>query len=114
MTENPDLPTTRLLFFGERALAEGFSLIGFETWPDASAQQLDQVLEELWQAHTSAFVIVDHPLAAGNSGMLRQVNNEGGRIVVAEVPPLAQPEDFHLDIDDQVRVLLGGQPIEES
>ena len=113
MAENSDASTTRMLFFGERALAEGFSLIGFETWPDASTQQLDQILQELWQTHTSAFVIVDQNLALSNSRLLRQIDNEGGRIVAAVVPPLARPEDFHLDIDEQVRVLLGGRPIEE-
>ncbi len=102
-----------MVFLGERALAEGFSLIGFETWPDADNAQLDRVLQELLQAHTSAFVVIDNDLAGRESRLLRQIDTEGGRIVVAVVPPLAQPENFHLDIDDQVRVLLGGQPIEE-
>lgn len=104
---------TRMLFLGERALAEGFALIGFETWPDASVAQLDTLLEQLRQQRTSAFVIIDQHLAGGGSRLLPLVNDEGGRIMVAEVPPLANPQDFRLDIDEQVKALLGGQSLED-
>jgi vacuolar-type H+-ATPase subunit F/Vma7 len=104
---------TRMLFLGERALAEGFALIGFETWPDATVAELDRLLEELRQARTRAFVVVDQRLAQGGSRLLPLVYDEGGRIMVSEVPPLAHPEAFRLDIDAQVEALLGGQRLED-
>ena len=39
--------TTRLMFFGSQALAEGFGLIGFEVWANADISQLDRELEQL-------------------------------------------------------------------
>lgn len=100
----------RLLFLGERALAEGFALLGFQTWPDAGVAELDTVLDALRQDPRGAFVIIDQQLAAAGSKLLPLVHAEGRRVVVIEVPTLANPQDFHLAIDDQVRALLGAQP----
>ncbi len=104
---------TRMLFLGERSLAEGFALIGFETWPDADVAQLDRLLEQLRQQRSRALVVIDERLARGQSRLLPLVYAEGGRIVIAEVPPLASPEDFHVDIDAQIQAMLGGQRLED-
>lgn len=106
-------PETRMLFLGERALAEGFALIGFETWPDADTGELDRLLEQLRQQRARALVVIDQRLAQGESRMLPLIYAEGGRIVVAEVPPLANPEQFHVDIDAQIQAMLGGQRLED-
>jgi hypothetical protein len=52
--ETEPLSQARLLFFGERALTEGYGLIGFETFPDATVEQLDRVLTELLQTTWAA------------------------------------------------------------
>ncbi len=105
--------TTRLHFLGEQALAEGFALIGFETTADASAADLDRLLGELLRERENAFVVIDQKLAAAGSRLLPRVYDEGGRIVVVEVPPLSNPDGFHLDIDEQVEILIGGQKLED-
>ena len=38
------VPGTRLIAMGSAALTEGFSLIGFETWPEANEEDLDAEL----------------------------------------------------------------------
>jgi vacuolar-type H+-ATPase subunit F/Vma7 len=107
------VPRTRMCFLGDRALAEGFALIGFETTPDATAADLDQLLGDLKQSRANAFVVIDQRLAAAGSRLLPRVYEEGGRIVVTEVPALANPEGLTLDIDEQVRLLTGGQSLED-
>lgn len=102
----------RMVFAGAAALAEGFALIGFETLADADSAALDELLTELLRKRQSAFVIIDEALAAVGSRLLDRVNADGGRIVVAVVPPLNRPEALHLDIDAQISVLLGGKPLD--
>ena len=113
LDESEGQRTTRLLFLGSRALAEGFALVGFETTPDATAGELDKVLQELLRERENAFIVIDQKLASAGSRLLPRVYDEGGRIVVVEVPPLSDPEGFRLDIDEQVQNLLGGKKLEE-
>jgi vacuolar-type H+-ATPase subunit F/Vma7 len=114
MLEEQESPrTTRLHFLGHSALAEGFALIGFDTTPDASAAQLDKLLGDLLRERENAFVVIDQQLARAGSRLLPRVYDEGGRIVIVEVPALSDPDGFHLDIDEQVQALLGGNKLEE-
>ena len=39
-----ELHKARLIAMGDEALVQGFALIGFETWPDADARELDELL----------------------------------------------------------------------
>jgi len=112
--DTESLARARLLFFGETALTEGFSLIGFETFANATVEELDRVLAELLQTRSTALVLLDHEVARLESRMLPRVRKEGGRILVTEVPSLRNPGDYHSAIDDQVSALLGGSSLEEG
>jgi len=111
--ETEPLSRARLLFFGERALTEGYGLIGFETFPDATVEQARP------RAHRTAADPRHRPRAARParraSGQPHAAADpqEGGRILVTEVPSLRSPEDYHSDIDDQVSALLGGGTLED-
>jgi len=39
----------KLIFMGSNALADGFALLGFETFPDATTDNVESVLSELLQ-----------------------------------------------------------------
>jgi vacuolar-type H+-ATPase subunit F/Vma7 len=104
--------TARLLFLGDRALAQGFALIGFETWPDATIEQLDQVLEELRNERRGALVVLDQQLAAGDSRLLPRIEADGRHVAIIEVPALADAQGFHLDVDDELQALLAGAQLE--
>jgi vacuolar-type H+-ATPase subunit F/Vma7 len=104
---------TRMVFLGQSALAEGFALIGFETRSNATVAELDDLLAKLLAERQHAFLVIEQDLARAESRLLPLVYAEGGRIVVAEVPPLAHPEAVHIDIDDQIQTLLGGQSLDE-
>lgn len=98
---------TRQVFLGDASLATGFRLAGFEVHPDADVKQLDALLEQLQVARTPAFVVIDQRLAESGSSRLDAVRQEGGRILLTQVPSLAQPEAMRSAVDDRIQQLLG-------
>ncbi|WP_428609668.1 V-type ATP synthase subunit F [Sedimenticola sp.] len=100
---------TRMLFMGEAALTDGFKLIGFKTWADPTPAVLDQQLEQLLKRREKAFIILGPALAQCQSALLKQVRTEGGYIIVTQIPSLAEPDNFHCEIDDRLQLLLGAE-----
>jgi vacuolar-type H+-ATPase subunit F/Vma7 len=103
---------TRMIALGSAALTEGFSLIGVETIPDATAEQLETLLADLVKHHEKALLFLEDYLVRDQGPWLRHVRDEGGRIVIAEVPPLHAPESYHPQIEVVVRAILGAQALE--
>ncbi|MBK1730523.1 V-type ATP synthase subunit F [Thiococcus pfennigii] len=99
--------TTRMLFLGEHSLAEGLRLIGFETHPDATPSDLERVCRTLIRERASAFVLVDDRLMQSGTPALRQVLDEGGRIVVMALPPLAGPVRLTSRVAERLQALFG-------
>jgi len=103
---------TRLIAMGSAALMEGFALIGFETWPDADAHDLEGILAELINHRRQALVFLEPDLARSDGPMLRKVRTEGGRVVVTEVPPLQAPGNYHPEVESLVVSILGAAALE--
>lgn len=98
---------TRMLFLGEEALADGFRLIGFETYPDPSLEEVERVLRELQRERESAFVVVADALMRADIPALRQAQREGGRIVVVAVPPLSAAPRLDSAVARRVAAMFG-------
>lgn len=109
----PSVPGTRMIALGGAALIEGFGLIGVETRPDATPEQLETLLAELVRNQEKALLFLEDALARGSGPWLRRVREEGGRIVIAEVPPLHAPQDYHPPVEELVHSILGPQALEE-
>jgi vacuolar-type H+-ATPase subunit F/Vma7 len=105
---------TRLVALGHAPLMEGFRLIGLETHPNATHETVERVLSELVRSGGKALVFLEHHLAGGRGPWLEQVRNEGGRIVVTEIPPLAAPGSYSPAVDQLVRSILGPGALEEK
>lgn len=101
----------RLVVLGSAGLAEGFSLIGAEVHPDADAARVEAVLAEIWNSGDAALVLLEAHLARGEGEWLRRLRNEGGRIVVTELPPLSAPTAYAPAVDELVRSVLGGEAL---
>ena len=104
---------TRLIAMGSTALTEGFALIGFETLPEATGEELDEVLNALLQQRQKALVLVEDYLAHSNSPTLARVRMEGGRIVVAEMPRMDTPTNYRPQVETTILSILGPTALEE-
>lgn len=103
-----------MIAMGSAALTQGFELLGFETWPDASAEEMERVLQELLRTGVKALVFVEHELAQQGGPGFRRVRAEGGRIVLTEIPPLHAPADYRPPVEDLVRRVLGPNALEKG
>jgi vacuolar-type H+-ATPase subunit F/Vma7 len=98
---------TRMLFLGDESLADGFRLIGFETFPDPPVSEVDRIFRELQRGKEDAFVIVDDRIMQSSAPELAAVRSEGGRIVVVAVPALKAPPRLSSDVADRVQRMFG-------
>ncbi|MGD8912764.1 MAG: V-type ATP synthase subunit F [Candidatus Thiodiazotropha sp.] len=98
----------RNIFVGSHALTDGFRLIGFETLIDPDERELDQLLSELQRERQRTLLIIEQSINHIGSKLLKQIRQEGGRIVLTEVPSLRTPDDFHSELDAQLKKLTGG------
>ena len=103
---------TRMIALGSAALTEGFRLLGVETYADATADVLETLLAGLVREQQKALVFLEHDLARSHGEWLQRVRAEGGRIIIAEIPPLQAPGDYHPQVEDVVRSILGEQALE--
>ncbi len=109
MRRETDTPSTgaRLVVLGSAGLAEGFSLIGAEVYPDADPARVEEVLAQLVKDGDEALVLLESNLAHAGGVWLNRLRNEGGRVVVTELPPLSAPQNYAPAVDDVVRAVLG-------
>jgi vacuolar-type H+-ATPase subunit F/Vma7 len=103
--------STRMLFLGDESLADGFRLIGFETYPDPAHEDVDRIFRELKRGRENAFVIVDDRIMQAGIPALNEVRDEGGRIVVAAVPALKAPPKLASDVADRLQAMFGSSNI---
>ena len=108
--DNPSIGA-RLVVLGSAGLTEGFGLIGAELHPDATPERVEQVLAELAASGEAALVLLESNLAHAGGPWLKRLRNEGGRIVVTELPPLAAPQDYAPEVDEVVRAVLGPEAL---
>lgn len=101
----------RLVVLGSAGLTEGFGLIGAEVYPDADHAKVEQVLADLVAQGAEALVLLEGGLAHGGGEWLNRLRNEGGRIVVTELPPLAAPQDYAPAVDEVVHRVLGPEAL---
>ncbi len=99
--------SARLLVLGSAGLVEGFRLIGAEVYGDADPTTVETVLDELVRNGDEALVLLETHLAHAGGHWLDRLRNEGGRIVITELPPLPAPRDYAPAVDEVVRAVLG-------
>lgn len=102
----------RLVVLGSAGLAGGFSLIGAEVHADADAAVVDAVLAQLVKSGDAALVLLETHLAHAGGYWLNRLRNEGGRIVITELPPLPAPHDYAPAVDEMVRAMLGPEALQ--
>lgn len=108
MTPSPEQGRqTRMLFLGDDSLADGFRLIGFETFPNPAPEEVERLFRALLRGRENAFVIVDDRIMQSDIQSLHEVRQEGGRIVVVSVPTLRDPPRLASDVADRLQAMFG-------
>lgn len=102
----------RLVVMGSAGLAGGFRLIGAEVHADADPATVETVLEQLVESGDAALVLLETDLARTGGYWLNRLRNEGGHIVITELPPLPAPHDYAPAVDEVVRAVLGPEALE--
>lgn len=103
----------RIIAMGGEALAEGFALLGAETYANPSPQEVEAVLAELRHHHHKAMVYLQQDLAQLDLPSLERIRREGGRVIITEVPLLHTPEAYRPPVEDLVLRVLGPGALEE-
>ena len=101
----------RLVVLGSAGLADGFSLIGAEVYPDADPATVEAVLEQLSRSGDAALVLLETPLSHAGGVWLNRLRDEGGRIVITELPPLPSPQAYAPAVDEVLRTVLGPEAL---
>jgi vacuolar-type H+-ATPase subunit F/Vma7 len=91
---NADSPQTRSIAIGSEALVTGFSLIGFESMADPDPEEVRDFIDQLTQNHGRAFLVVERYLAKELEDILRPLQQEGGDILMVEVPAIHEPDQL--------------------
>jgi vacuolar-type H+-ATPase subunit F/Vma7 len=113
MQPEGDMPhgSARLVVLGSAGLAGGFGLIGAEVHADADPATVEAVLEQLVTSGDEALVLLETHLAHHGGYWLNRLRNEGGRIVITELPSLAAPQAYAPAVDEVVRAVLGPEAL---
>lgn len=110
----------RYLILGSQALVEGFALVGFETFPHATSEQVETVLLELLKRQEKAFVIIEstltHPSRSPEKVLpaLSRARREAAWLIISEIPPLNSSEIYHPSIETLITQVLGESVLEHK
>ena len=97
----------RLLAIGKACLTEGFSLLGFETYPDATPESAETIFCQLLAEKTQALVFVEHYLLQKPGACYKQLRQESCKVLLVEIPPLESPDQYQPAVENLLRRVLG-------
>ncbi len=112
----------RYIVMGSRALTDGLALLGFETFPEATALQVEELLTGLLARQEKALVLLESTLiyqagAATADRILPAVSRarrEAAWVIISEIPPLNSPDTYRPSVETLVTKLLGESVLEKS
>lgn len=107
MSAAPASAPARMIALGSSALMEGFALIGFETHADPSPEAIESLLQELTRNQQAALIVIEQGLTRKPGRHLMHALNEGGRIVITEIPEIGMSADYHSRVEDLVQNIMG-------
>ena len=87
-----DTSSTRMIALGSLVLARGFRLIGFEALENPNHEEVSALIKELQVHQQRAFMVVEQSLADDMQDIFRPIQQEGGDILVVELPSIHEPE----------------------
>ena len=101
-----------MIALGSSELMQGFALVGFETYADPAPEAIENLLQELLRNQQAALIIIEHGLARNPGRNLMRAQNEGGRIVITEIPEIRMSGSYHSRVESLVQSILGPAALE--
>ncbi len=102
----------RLIFMGSNALAEGFALLGFEIFPNATLETVENILNGLLKKQSKALVFLEDNLTTGSAFL--QARSEATGIIITEIPALNEPDSYKPSVEELVEKILGSSVLEKD
>jgi vacuolar-type H+-ATPase subunit F/Vma7 len=103
----------KLIFIGSNALAEGFALLGFQIFANATTDTVEQILSELLKNKEKALVFVENYLTQQPGSSFLRARSEAAGIIITEIPPLNAPETYRPSVEQLVARVLGPSVLEK-
>ena len=103
----------RIVAFGSAALMDGFALLGIETHADPEASEIEDFLDGLVRARERALVFMQQNLVKAGIAQVQQLRQQGGSILICEIPDLQAAGDYRPQVDQLIRRVLGASVLEK-
>ncbi len=97
----------RILAIGNRELMDGFALLGIETYADLNPAEVERLLLELDRGDERALVYLQQDLAQADLPVIAKLRNEGGRVLISEVPDILSADGYQASVDQLIGRVMG-------
>ncbi|MDH3219356.1 MAG: V-type ATP synthase subunit F [Gammaproteobacteria bacterium] len=101
-----------IIAIGTAALMDGFALLGIRTYADASTDEINSVLTELARSRERALVYLQQDLMTADIPMIQQLRNQGGSILICEIPNLHAAGEYRPAVEKLIGRVLGNSILE--
>jgi vacuolar-type H+-ATPase subunit F/Vma7 len=103
----------RQLAIGNSVLMDGFALLGMETYADLDITEIEKILTQLLRNKESALIFLQQNLLQADLPLLEQIRNEGGHILISEIPDILSANKYQAPVDHLIARVLGNSAVEE-
>jgi vacuolar-type H+-ATPase subunit F/Vma7 len=103
----------RQLAIGNSVLMDGFALLGIETYADLDITEVEKILTQLLRNKESALIYLQQNLLKADLPLLEQIRNEGGHILISEIPDILSANKYQAPVDHLIARVLGNSAVEE-
>jgi len=98
---------------GSQALAEGFALLGFETFRNATVDIVENELAKLLTKQERALVFLEDNLTQKPGASFLRARSESAGIIITEIPPLNAPNTYRPSVEELVVRVLGASVLDK-
>ncbi len=103
-----------IIAVGDSALMDGFALLGIKTYADESAEVINSMLNDLVRRNETALVFIQQDPQNSHIPMLQQLRNQGGKILICELPGLQSVQDYQPDVEKLIHRVMGSSVTEHK
>ncbi|MDH3387831.1 MAG: hypothetical protein OEN02_07980 [Gammaproteobacteria bacterium] len=104
----------KIIAIGNAALMDGFALLGIRTYADASIDEINSVLIEIERSRERALVYLQQDLMSADIPMVRQLRNQGGSILICEIPSLHAADEYQPAVEKLIGRVFGNSILEHQ